>query len=305
MDPLRVLQICIGREQTVAVEGTQASQHTITNLLEGLQIQHIYGMMVSPPPTVPSPTHEAPVATVQTQNSLEPAPLTVDSQSISSEPVIVDQASENLHVFSVLSGSEPTPMQNQQESLDQPESSARQNNHEPIITNNQLELRDQPTPSAGQTGQDPNNSETEISTTFPIDNFLESISKPLPQPLLEGGFNTPLAHIGSTSNKSWHISSPPGSGKRKSIRLAKKAAANPGKDSMQFAHDLLIKKLGDLSGDDNSQNAPDNDFYMQHFAKPVDKSTMEAITMLIEQGTKKQKKGASQKRAAVAPALEA
>jgi hypothetical protein len=70
------------------------------------------------------------------------------------------------------------------------------------------------------------------------------------------------------------------------------------------------KKLGDLSGADNGQNNVDRnqnnvdvDFYLQHFDKPVEKSTMEAIKVLIEERNKMQKKGSSQKSAAGASGL--
>jgi hypothetical protein len=67
------------------------------------------------------------------------------------------------------------------------------------------------------------------------------------------------------------------------------------------AQDLLIKKLGELSGavipKDNTQNPSDFDLYAQHFDNPLDKSKMEAIQVLIEQGVKMQKKGNSQKGA--------
>lgn len=77
--------------------------------------------------------------------------------------------------------------------------------------------------------------------------------------------DTSLAHTESSSNNNWNMSPAPNSTKRSSVRLAKKDAAHLGKDSMQITHDLLVKKLGDLSGEEPIQVNPDNDLYMQHF----------------------------------------
>lgn len=74
---------------------------------------------------------------------------------------------------------------------------------------------------------------------------------------------------------------------------------------MQIAQDLLIRKLGDLLGEDPIQENPDTDLYVQHFEQPVDCVKMEAIKVLIEHEAKMQKKGATVSRAAVAPAMEA
>ena len=82
-----------------------------------------------------------------------------------------------------------------------------------------------------------------------------------------------------------------------------------GKDAIQVAQDLLIKKLGELSGADcpigNTQNSSDFDLYAQHFDNPIDKSKREAVQVLIEQGVKIQKEGTTQKGAAVASGLVA
>ena len=61
----------------------------------------------------------------------------------------------------------------------------------------------------------------------------------------------------------------------------------------------------ELSGEDTTQDTPDIDFYMQHFDQPIESAKMEATKMLIEQEAKKQKTSAIQKKAAVAPAMEA
>lgn len=146
----------------------------------------------------------------------------------------------------------------------------------------------------------------------PIDNFIESISVPILQPLLQRDNPSPGSHLASTSNIVRHNSPPPSSAQRKSTRLAQKAVTNMGKNAIKIAQDLLISKLGDLSGEENrqiseenNQNSADLDFYTQHFEKPIDKTKMEAFKVLIEEDAKKEKKGSFQKKATVAPGLEA
>lgn len=125
------------------------------------------------------------------------------------------------------------------------------------------------------------------------------------QPLLEGGAPTPLTHLAREDDANRHINPTPASSKRHSSRLAQKAASNVGKDAIQVAQDLLVKKLGDLSGEEQQQNPDDFEFYAQHIERPIDKSKMEAIKVLIEQGSNKQKKGLNYKKATVAPSLVA
>jgi hypothetical protein len=140
-----------------------------------------------------------------------------------------------------------------------------------------------------------------------VDDFLESITAPLQQPIIQGGFQTPNIQAQSTNtNRRFH--SPPHSAtQRKSTRLAKKATLNVGKDTIQIAQDLLIKKLGELSGEETNQDEADSDFdlYAQHFERPTDKSKMEAITVLIEEGNKKQKKSSANKRMTAQVGLDA
>jgi hypothetical protein len=62
------------------------------------------------------------------------------------------------------------------------------------------------------------------------------------------------------------------------------------------AQDLLVKKLGDLAGEEPASDKPDFDFYAQHFQRPINKDKMEAIKTLIEQSCKKQKKNNSSKK---------
>jgi hypothetical protein len=74
---------------------------------------------------------------------------------------------------------------------------------------------------------------------------------------------------------------------------------------------LLIKKLGDLVSTDNtSANKPPipeefDHLYAQHFARPIEKTTMDAIQDLIEHGALIQMKSGNQGEAAAAPGLVA
>lgn len=170
-----------------------------------------------------------------------------------------------------------------------------------VVLSETVELVEQGAPTASQ--QMTNHLHTH--PTSPIDSFLESISLPIMQPLLEGGAPTPLTHSTREDDANRHINPTPGSSKRHGSRLAQKAASNVGKDAIQVAHDLLVKKLGDLSGEEQQQNPDVFEFYAQHFERPIDKSKMEAIKVLIEQGNNKQKKDVKYKRAMVAPGLVA
>jgi hypothetical protein len=62
------------------------------------------------------------------------------------------------------------------------------------------------------------------------------------------------------------------------------------------AQDLLVKKLGDLVGEEPASDKPDFDFYAHHFERPINKDKMETIKTLIEQSCKKQKKNSSSKK---------
>lgn len=77
--------------------------------------------------------------------------------------------------------------------------------------------------------------------------------------------------------------------KEKVLGLQKKVELNVGKDAVQVAQDLLIRKLGELAGEETNPDEPDYDFYAQHFERPIEQSKMEAIQVLIEQGNKKMK----------------
>jgi hypothetical protein len=143
---------------------------------------------------------------------------------------------------------------------------------------------------------------TTVQQLAPIDAFLDSISKPIPQPLL-----TPRPQLIISS----HVDSPTqGTNKRQSTRLAKKAIAHSGKGAIEIAQDLLVKKLGDLAdtvntGTSNNPTPDEFDLYAQHFARPMEKTTMEAIQDLIEHGAMTQKKEGIQRKAAETPGLAA
>jgi hypothetical protein len=131
-----------------------------------------------------------------------------------------------------------------------------------------------------------------------LENFIESISLPVPQPLLQLELDAFVANTPSTSNM--HRSTPCSS-QRQSTRLAKKAELNAGKDAIQIAQDLLVKKLGEMPTveAEPQQIETDFDFYAQHFERPINKPKMEAIKQLIEHGTKKQKKTNTQSAGAL------
>ena len=60
---------------------------------------------------------------------------------------------------------------------------------------------------------------------------------------------------------------------------------NPWRWAIEIAQDLLVKKLGELAHIDNTDTVPnpdDFDLYAQHFARPVEKTTMDAIQDLIK-----------------------
>jgi hypothetical protein len=83
----------------------------------------------------------------------------------------------------------------------------------------------------------------------------------------------------------------------------KKAIAHSRKGAIEIAQDLLVKKLGDLAGKNSTPD--DFDIYAQHFARPLEKTTMEAIQDLIEHGAMIQKKDNIQREAAKNPGLAA
>jgi hypothetical protein len=132
----------------------------------------------------------------------------------------------------------------------------------------------------------------------PIDAFLDSITKPLPQPLITQRPRQYAINQGSD---------PPA--KRHSSRLAQKAITNSGKGAIEIAQELLVKKLGDLAGANSagtSSSIPDEvDLYAQHFARPIEKTKMDAIQDLIEHGAAIKVKRGNQGEDAVAPGLMA
>jgi hypothetical protein len=127
----------------------------------------------------------------------------------------------------------------------------------------------------------------------PIDMFLDSISKPLPQPLIT---QRPRQNVNSQEPE------PPF--KRHSTRLAQKASANSGKGPIEIAQELLAKKLGNLAANNNIGATPipdEFDLYTQHFARPIEKIKMDAIQDLIEHGAMIKVKRATQSKDAEEP----
>jgi hypothetical protein len=160
------------------------------------------------------------------------------------------------------------------------------------------------TQQVGTTGDTDTILNSEASTQpQTVEAFLDSITIPLQQPLIQEASHTPLAVI--SNNRRGHNRDPETSTQRKSTRLAKKAELNVGKDSVQVAQDLLIKKLGDLAGEEANYYEPDFDFYAQHFERPMEKNKMEAIQVLIEQGNKKMKMSSINRKMSAQVGLEA
>jgi hypothetical protein len=138
-----------------------------------------------------------------------------------------------------------------------------------------------------------------------LDTFIGSLAVPLQQPLLQDEprlANTCAENTETNTSLDTQLES---STQRKSTRLAQKAADNVGKGYIQIAQELLVKKLGDLSGEEVTQNTTDFDYYAQYFQRPMEKNKMEAIKILIEEGGNKQKKGATLMKAATQVGLEA
>jgi hypothetical protein len=141
-----------------------------------------------------------------------------------------------------------------------------------------------------------------ISELDPMETFLQSVARPVPTPLLQ------LQQTPRSTQEDFH--NPLAcSSQRKSTRLAKKAAANPGKDMMQLAQDLLIRKLGNLATESEPEPEhepePDFEFYAQHFVRPLEMPKMEALKYLIENGTKKQKRQTTQAAEVMDSAVDA
>ena len=85
---------------------------------------------------------------------------------------------------------------------------------------------------------------------------------------------------------------------RKSSRLANKAKSRVGKDTLTVAHDLLIKKLGDLTPRQDDANEVNIESFSQHLDNPLNKAEMDTIQDLIEHGAKLEKKTGKNKVAA-------
>jgi hypothetical protein len=153
-----------------------------------------------------------------------------------------------------------------------------------------------------------------------IDDFLISISKPIPVPLLTeqppGDNSRNVEHINDfpnhTPNSQSHMHhnidntnhSSPMQKQRRSSRLAKKAESTTGKGPIQIAEDLLVKKLNALSPKKILTELDVVEQLAQHFEQPLSERKVEAIITLVNHG--KQSKGKMKKKlhagGSVAPA---
>lgn len=117
----------------------------------------------------------------------------------------------------------------------------------------------------------------------PVDVFLDNITCPVEQPLL------PLpTSVLESQQAELDIESEPA--QRKSSRLAEKAKARVGKTTMKVAQDLLSKKLGELQSDDFSVNETNLESFSQHLDRPITEAEIEALQILVDHGTKMEKK---------------
>jgi len=144
-----------------------------------------------------------------------------------------------------------------------------------------------------------------VVSTSPEDNeindltsFINYISCAPPVPVL----HTPprvnnLQTHDEQSSRVQHISTETPLAQRKSTRLADKAKLNPVKGSLNLAQRVLLNKLGELSPKLKQKANMDFNSVVQHFQQPVTKMTMDALTVLVEQGNK----AVSKKKSKVAP----
>jgi hypothetical protein len=160
---------------------------------------------------------------------------------------------------------------------------------EPIINQQCQSHTEQNTVQMNTTHTTPNSPivpEPVISEPDPMEAFLQSVARPVPTPLLQ------LQQTPRSTQEDFH-NSLACSSQRKSTRLANKAAANPGKDMMQLAQDLQIRKLGDLATESEPEPEhepePDFEFYARHFVRPLEMPKMEALKYLIAQRRRKGK----------------
>jgi len=143
--------------------------------------------------------------------------------------------------------------------------------------------------------------ENGLLNNCPVDLFLASISTEVDQPLLPdpATLNNPQPQ---PKFKSHRVAS--SVTKRKSVRLTAKAQSRIGKDTIQIAQDLLVKKLGELSPDNQAANIPNIESLSQHLDQPLTKNNMEALQVLVEHGAKKMKKGSNPRNQGPATRME-
>lgn len=157
---------------------------------------------------------------------------------------------------------------------------------------------------------------SDVTPALGIDDFIVSITRPLPPPLIQQQPSLNLeaqdsdVFNSSTMQSSQHQlpSFVPKEGlparsprtpfrkqsksnpQRKSSRLANKDKSKIGKGTIQVAQELLIKKLGDLSPKLEPSAADQFEQFAQHFDRPLTKANMEALEALVEHGQQLKKK---------------
>jgi hypothetical protein len=154
------------------------------------------------------------------------------------------------------------------------------------------------------------NAESQFDSTnsnTALDQFLISITTPLPQPLLASHptqkehhtppeVETPPCRASSLPDTTMDQTQNLHSEQRKSSRLADKAKETQGKRYVQLAQEVLAKKLGNLSPPTKISESDLFNSYAQHLEQPLTKQNMEALTVLVGHGIHpKKKKGRTSK----------
>jgi hypothetical protein len=88
----------------------------------------------------------------------------------------------------------------------------------------------------------------------------------------------------------------PVTNKRQSSCLTAKAQSRIGKNTLQIAQDLLVKKLGELSPVKQNFKGPDIESFSQFFDRPINKEKMETFQVLVDHGGKKPNNGGHPKK---------
>jgi hypothetical protein len=127
-----------------------------------------------------------------------------------------------------------------------------------------------------------------VTDIGPVDLFLESISRVstppiLPDPIIQE--NHQILGCPETTETA------PVTNKRQSSHLTAKAQSRIGKNALQIAQDLLVKKLGELSPVKQNFKGPDIESFSQFFDRPINKEKMETFQVLVDHGGKKPNNG--------------